>query len=177
MSNPMRERAGTARERLGDITEQIAELGAMTAGELREKYQEVYGEPTRSRNKVYLQKKIAWQIQALAEGGLSQRALARIEELAPLAPLRWRPRLKDIEIPVARTMKGKKPKKRDPRLPPSGTVITKEHKGKEYEVLVVEDGFEYGSEHYASLSKVARVIAGTNWNGFAFFGLSNKGVR
>ncbi|HEX7505543.1 MAG TPA: hypothetical protein VF550_02145 [Polyangia bacterium] len=38
-------------------------------------------------------KRVAWQIQALAEGGLSPRALAKIEELAPLAPVRWRPDL------------------------------------------------------------------------------------
>lgn len=68
----------------------------MTIGELRDKYLEVYSDPTRSRNKIYLRKKIAWQIQALAEGGLSQRALDRIEELAPLAPIRWRPNLKDV---------------------------------------------------------------------------------
>jgi len=177
MSSHNREPAATAREELGDITEQIAELGTMTAGELRDKYLEVYGEPTRSRNKIYLQKKIAWQIQALAEGGLSQRALDRIEELAPLAPLRWRPRLKNIEIPLPPTTRGKKTKKRDSRLPPPGAVITKEHKGMLHQVTVVDDGFEYAGDCYASLSKVARVIAGTSWNGFAFFGLRNKDAR
>jgi len=46
-----------------------------------------------------LQKKIAWQIQALGEGGLSAFALKRIEQLASLAPVRGRPPLEEVMSP------------------------------------------------------------------------------
>jgi hypothetical protein len=39
----------------------------------------------------------------------------------------------------------------------------------EHRVKVMENGFVYDGQRYASLSKVARVIAGTRWSGFLFF--------
>lgn len=80
---------------VADVAGQLAALGNMTVAELRERYREVFGEPTRSRNKDYLYKKVAWRIQELAEGGLSDVALARIDALAAdgdRAPLRQSPR-------------------------------------------------------------------------------------
>ena len=83
--------ARRARERVAGVTEQLAALRSMTVAELRERYLEVYDEPTRSRNKDWLFKKIAWRIQELAEGGLSDQALARIDALGEDVPVRWRP--------------------------------------------------------------------------------------
>ena len=74
-----------------NVATELDAVANMTVGELAENYREVFGEPTRSRNKVYLQKKLCWRIQELAEGGLSPRAVERIEELAVFAPARWRP--------------------------------------------------------------------------------------
>src|ERR1035437_291099 len=59
----------------------LAALSRMTGAELAEKYLVLFGQPARSRNKDFLRKRLAWRIQELAEGGLSERALARIEEL------------------------------------------------------------------------------------------------
>ncbi len=58
----------------GNIEQTIAELRGMSAGQLREKYLEVMGEPSCSGNKDYLFKRLAWRLQSLAEGGLSERA-------------------------------------------------------------------------------------------------------
>src|SRR5688500_18208650 len=55
----------------------IEALGRMTVTQLREKHLEVFGEPTNAANKDYLAKRLAWRIQCLAEGGLSERAKAR----------------------------------------------------------------------------------------------------
>jgi hypothetical protein len=76
---------------LATMSQQLSSLDGMTVGELADRFLDVFGFPTRTRNKTYLRKRIAWRIQELAEGGLSPRALAKIEELAPLAPVRWRP--------------------------------------------------------------------------------------
>ena len=166
--------AGAALQEMADITEQLAALGHMTVGELRERYQEVYGEPTRSRNKDYLRKQVAWRIQEMAEGGLSERALARIEELARegVGPETWgtrRARLAAMRLPGtdARSY-------RDERLPAVGSVITRKHKGVEHLVTIREDGFEHEGRVYTSLSQVAQAITGTHWNGYLFFGLKKQ---
>jgi hypothetical protein len=64
----------------------------MTGAELAEKYLALFGQAARSRNKDFLRKRLAWRIQELAEGGLSERALARIEELGTDALVSWRSR-------------------------------------------------------------------------------------
>jgi len=53
------------------IAAQVTALRRMTVGELREKYREVFGEETRSGNKDWLWKRIAWRIQEIEYGGLS----------------------------------------------------------------------------------------------------------
>ena len=63
---------------------------------------------------------------------------------------------------------------RDPRLPKVGTVLVRSHNGKKHRVTVRETGFEYLRQTYSSLSTVAKVITGCNWNGFGFFGLLAK---
>ncbi len=166
----------TDREAAASVARELAALGTMSVGELAEKYREVFGEPTRTRNKEYLRKRIAWRIQEHAEGGLSPRALERIEQLAPEAPARWR-------APVARkegvsaTAGPNASVARDPRLPPVGTVLTRQHDSVEHKVTVLADGFEYRGETYRSLSKVARLITGTPWNGFLFFFGRAHGAR
>lgn len=72
------------------VFQQIKELSRMKVGELEERYIEVFGEQTRSFHKDYLRKRIAWRIQALAEGDLSERARRRAEELVNAADLRIR---------------------------------------------------------------------------------------
>lgn len=147
---------------------EIAALDELTVGELAEKYRDVFGVPTRTRNKDYLRRRIAWRIQEKHEGGLSPRALERIEQLAPHAPARWH------EPTTTRAASGaagrrSKTEPRDPRLPPPGHVLTRFHDGVEHRVTILSDGFEYRGEHHRSLSQVARLITGTPWNGFRFF--------
>src|SRR5262249_10819096 len=54
-------------------------------------YARVFGEATSGHNRVWLLRRIAWRIQALAEGGLSERARRRAAELARDADLRSTP--------------------------------------------------------------------------------------
>ncbi|QSR86103.1 DUF2924 domain-containing protein [Candidatus Methylacidiphilum infernorum] len=57
-----------------DIYKEIMNLSRMTVGDLREKYLEVFGEETRSHYKDFLHKRIAWRLQALTQGDLSEQA-------------------------------------------------------------------------------------------------------
>jgi hypothetical protein len=70
---------------------EVASLQRMTVNELRERYREVFGEESRSRNKQFLWKRVAWRMQALEQGGLSERARKRAMELAKDAEIRIRP--------------------------------------------------------------------------------------
>lgn len=65
-----------------------------------------------------------------------------------------------------------KPKKRDSRLPASGSVITKIYHGHSLEVKVLENGFEYQGKTYKSISRVAMEIVGRPISGYVFFGLT-----
>jgi hypothetical protein len=71
-----------------NIAKEVAALEQMTVGQLHDRYVEVFGEPVRSRHRQYLIRRIAWRLQANAEGGLSERALRRAEELANDADVR-----------------------------------------------------------------------------------------
>jgi hypothetical protein len=142
----------------------------MNMQQLRDKYREAFGEETTSHNAAYLRKKIAWRIQELAQGGLTERAQARIAEIQRSAPLRERPPqagASQVAEAIARVA-------RDPALPPVGTVLHKVYRGTAYEVAVADDGFVYRGKTYASLSTVAKAITGTTWNGRLFFGLTTR---
>jgi hypothetical protein len=74
-----------------NIDREVETLKRMAVGGLREKYLEVFREPSRSGNKQFLWRRIAWRLQALEEGDLSERARRRAMELAKDADLRIRP--------------------------------------------------------------------------------------
>ena len=148
----------------------------MTVGELQEKYLEVFGEETRSHHKEFLRKRIAWRLQALAEGDLSERARRRAEELANDADLRMRaPRdpIKPGSVEMkARTTTSCISPSSDPRLPLPGTLLAREFEGRDIVVKVLDNGFEFDDRRYKSLSAIAQEVTGTKWNGFLFFGIA-----
>src|SRR5260370_19189801 len=71
--------------------DELAGLVRMTVTQLRARYATLFGEPTRAGNKAWLVKRIAWRLQALAEGDLSERPRRRDLELANDADLRLSP--------------------------------------------------------------------------------------
>lgn len=156
-----------------DMNKEIAALRRMTAGELRGKYADLFGEGSRSGNRDWLFRRCAWRAQALAEGGLSERARQRARELAREADLRLRPP-KGMTMASAvgtSVVTGRIAVSHDARLPMPGVVLTRVFKGHEHRVTVLPDGFEHDGEFYRSLSAVAHAITGSHWNGFHFFGI------
>ena len=165
-------RARTNARELGDVPTQLAALETMSVGELAEKFRELYGEPTRTRNKDYLRKRLAWRIQELAEGGLSASALSLVAQLGDHLPERWRMRQAPPQAEEAMPVQPLEP--RDPRVPLVGTVLRRVFNGVAHEVTVCGEGFEYAGERFKTLSAVAKHITGTPWNGFLFFGLKKR---
>ncbi len=161
-----------------NIAQELKALKNMCAAELREKYQEVFGEAPRSPNKDFLRKRIAWRIQALAEGDLSERAHRRAEELANDADLRIRaPKGKfgtPTGFPAERTTVLPFSPTGDSRLPMPGAILSREYQGETIRVMVLDKGFEYAGQVYRSLTAVARAVTGSHWNGYHFFGLAKK---
>ena len=152
------------------IPRELAALQRLTVKELRAKYAAVFGEATNANNRGWLLRRIAWRLQANAEGDLSERARRRAEELANDADLRLTPpRVKAAAAPAELTVAKVVRFQPDDRLPPPGTVITRRYKGDELQVKVLADGFEYDGQVFGSLSAVAKHITGSHYNGFLFF--------
>jgi hypothetical protein len=159
-----------------DIDREVSLMQAMSIDRLRAKFTEVFGEPTRSRHKEYLIKRIAWRMQANAEGGLSERALRRAMELANDADLRvTAPRQPKVAADAGeRTITVATNVRPSTTLLP-GTMLTRHYKGRKLHVMVLPDGFEFEGERYKSLTAIAEKVTGKHWNGFHFFGLRKAG--
>ena len=154
------------------VRSEIEALRKLTSKALRARYLEMFGEESPSCNRGYLFRRVAWRLQALAQGGLSEQARRRAAELACDADLRLRaPRSFWQELE-----QNYRNESRDPRLPPAGTELTRHLRGQQLRVMVFERGFEYKGKPYESLSAIASQVTGTRWNGFAFFRL-NSGVK
>ena len=159
-----------------NVTREVAAMQKLGAKELRLKYAEVFGEQTHANNKAWLIRRIAWRLQALAEGDLSDRARRRAEELANDADLRMNPpRLPTADAPEDRTAVRAVTFQQDDRLPPPGTVLTRKYRGETLQVRVLAEGFEFEGQVYPSLSAAAKAITGSHCNGYLFFRLGGKG--
>jgi hypothetical protein len=157
---------------------EIERLRRASMAGLREKYREVFQEETRSRHREHLFRRIAWRLQALAEGDLSERALGRAHQIAQDADLRKvAPRdFFTVGGEPFQTTQGDR--QQDRRLPLPGAVLSREWKGRTILVEVLAKGFRYENRQYSSLSAIAVAVTGTRWNGLAFFGLTRPaGVR
>ena len=159
------------------VATEIAALPRLRVSELRAKFAAVFGEATPSHNKVWLVKRIAWRLQALAEGELSERARQRAAELVADADLRLSaPRADATQSDIAPAQVAMLRMPADDRLRP-GTVLSRRYKGRTLAVEVLEHGFAFDGQVYRSLSAVAKAVTGSQCSGHFFFGLTTKGAR
>lgn len=59
------------------LRRELAVLPKQGMKQFQQRYLDLFSEATTCRNKVWLIKRIAWRLQARAEGGLSDRAVQR----------------------------------------------------------------------------------------------------
>ena len=158
------------------IAKEVAALPRLSFVALRARYAQLFQEPTRVGNRPWLVRRIAWRLQALAEGDLSERARQRAAEIANDADLRLLPpRAADAPPrPVKAASPPVRQRQADNRLPQPGAVITRVYKGQMLRVEVLPAGFAYQGTVYASLSAVAKAITGSHCNGFLFFHLHQE---
>jgi hypothetical protein len=147
-------------------------LKKLATKELRRNYAEVFGDSTNANNKAWLLKRIAWRLQANAEGGLTERAKKRAAELANDSGLRLMLPKAAKAATEALVATVPAPAIRDERLPPAGTLLVREYRSGKIQVTVLADSFEHEGKTYPSLSAVAKAITGSHVNGFHFFKLT-----
>ncbi|SMG66312.1 bacteriophage-related protein [methanotrophic bacterial endosymbiont of Bathymodiolus sp.] len=138
-----------------DVIGKVAALPILENDALKKLWRELFGEPAPRKKRDYLISRLAWRIQELAYGGLTDKAQDRINRLV---------RSKEKMKPSSSRMK----------RPAVGTKLIREYQGIEHHVTVARNGFEYQDRTYRSLSHVAREITGTRWSGPLFFGLSRS---
>lgn len=145
---------------------QVIALRTETVDELVERYQHLFGRPPRSKQPAWLRSRIAWRLQEQQLGGLSRVATRRLAEL-----------IGDIDLRTDNTtasMVRTPLRDDDPQRPRVGTVLTREWRGRELRVTVLDRGFEHEGVTYRSLTAVAKAITGAHWSGNAFFGLVTR---
>jgi hypothetical protein len=132
---------------------EIARLDSLSLQELRRYWAERLGPVPDHRSADLMRRRIAYELQVRAYGGLKRETKKRLRQLYEAF-------------------------KADPTYTPlpnyglkPGTMLTREWKGVTYRVGVMDDGFEYKGQRYQSLSEIAGLITGTKWSGPVFFGI------
>lgn len=143
------------------LASQIAQLPELAMPEIKSLWRRLFHGDTPTHNRQFLERRIAYKLQEIefrkVDGSLLDRNKRRIESLIETG----------------------KVKMRDPDYrPAAGTMLTREHQGKEYRVIATADGnYEFEGRLYQSLSPIAREITGTRWSGPLFFGLKTRSAK
>jgi hypothetical protein len=142
------------------VLAQIGALKSMDAKALKGRWRELFDTEPPPYNRRFLESRLAYRIQELTYGGLKPETVERLAALA-----------------AAVGGKGTKRARSAQDRPIAGTRLIREWQGVEHSVTVRDDDFEYQGRPYKSLSAIARLITGTRWNGWIFFGLKNQRAR
>lgn len=135
------------------IIRQIIELEHKSTSDMRQLYNEIMPKKCAANaNKEYLRPRIAYRLQELSFGSLSEENKNKLLKIANGTPLDSLKRHTDLM---------------------TGTKICREWNGSIHEVEVLKDSFEYCGQKFKSLSSIARKITGTRWNGPKFFKLKS----
>jgi hypothetical protein len=139
---------------------QLSVIAELDLAGLRRAWMEEMGREAPSGvGRDFLMRYLAYRLQAQAHGDIDRRSKSALERIAngDLSPLE--------------TSRGP-----GANLKP-GAILVREYKGEMHQVTVLEEGYAWQGQTYASLSAVARAITQTNWNGFVFFGLRQAASR
>jgi hypothetical protein len=133
---------------------EIGRLPSLSLLELRNRWKTLFGHPApKSLRRNFLARAVAYQMQVEAYGGLTAATKRRLREISNAA------RNGDANATLGSS-----------RIKP-GTQMIRQWRDATHTVTALAEGFEWNGCIYKSLSAVANAITGTNWNGFAFFGI------
>jgi plastocyanin len=136
------------------VKAEIGRLPNLSLFELRNRWKRLFNHPApKSLRRNFLARAVAYQMQVEAYGGLPAAAKRRLREIANA-----------VRNGDANAVPG------SVRIKP-GTQMIRQWQNTTHTVTALVEGFEWNGGTYKSLSAVANAITGTNWNGFAFFGI------
>ncbi len=148
------------------VSKQIEGLRRMPYDELKALWHTMYGGEPPTYNRDFIINRLAYRIQELTFGGLSETARDKMRQILVQ-------RGYDKTGVKVETKKSKRRRATDD-MPILGTRLVREWQGVRHEVTVVPGGVQYQGRRYRSLSAVARVITGSSWNGRLFFGIEAR---
>jgi hypothetical protein len=144
-----------AKPRSDRLEADLERLASLDLSSLRRRWRMVVGHAAPDHlSRALLHRMLAYRIQAQALGDLDRETVRMLDRLAK----------GEGEVIPMPELRGTKP----------GTLLVREWDGALQRVMVLETGFAWNGHTYDSLSKVARAITGTNWNGPRFFGLRDR---
>ena len=146
------------------VLKRVTTLPGMTVSDLKGMWRDLYDQEPPPHGKPFLIRKLAYRIQELSFGGLSETTELRMDAMAG-----------GDQDPKSKKAQGGKKKRKKSNHPIPGTRLEREWKGKKHQVTVLDDGFEYQDRKFKSLSAIAKKITGTQWSGPVFFGLKKNG--
>ena len=159
--SPVRGRRGDANDRaerphLSKVEVEIAELSERSTHDLRLAWRRLHcTDPPLGLSRDLLIRALAHQLQERTHGGASRAVRRRLQNLTAgsrKAGAAFAPGV----------------------VPKTGTMLVRQWRGHTHTVLVREDGFEYESQYYRSLTVIAERITGAHWSGPRFFGLTTR---
>lgn len=136
------------------LEQQLAALATLSSAQLRAEWRRVWKEAPPPLAHDLLRRGIAWRLQERLHGGLSRSTQKELVRLAKQID-------RGGDLGFERTAK-------------PGTRLVRQWHGRTYHVLVLEDGYIYQDQRYASLTQIAAEITGTHWSGPRFFGLTKR---
>lgn len=130
--------------------DRLDELGP---AELKEEWARCHGAPAPSVTPDLLRLGIAYRLQEKKQGGLSRESKRLLRQAIAVA--------QQTNATAA-----------PPRRLTPGTRLVRDWHGVGHTVIVLDEGFEYDSRTWRSLTAIAKAITGSHRNGPAFFGLT-----
>ena len=121
---------------------------------LKAQWREIFNQDTPFKaSRDFMHGHIAWAQQAKKHGGIKRKASKQLKQMMQ--------QLRGGDEPTPDTSLIIKP----------GTKLIREYQGEKHEVITIAEGFRYKGKAFNSLSRIAREITGTRWNGKVFFGV------
>lgn len=140
-----------------DIENQVEALTRLDPAGLRDCWRRTFGRLAQAGlGRDFMVRVLAYRLQADSLGDLDRKTARTLEQLAA----------GNAEAVARDRSPGR-------NLQP-GTELVREYQGQHHRVSVVQDGFAWNGATYGTLSGVAKAITGSNWNGYAFFGLTER---
>ena len=133
------------------IEDDLKALDAMTLPEVKQLFRDYFNCNPPKRCRSFFINTIGYRMQELAYGGLTTETKNFLIREEPSQPLTKRK-----------------------LIAPVGTTIIKTYKGTDFNIRVLENGYELEGHHYKSLSGIARKITGMKISGKRFLGFTER---